>query len=297
VRSAPLLVLVAACGGSSAVPDARTDIDAQPLDAPISDATPPACDLSQPFGGVAFVQGIESDQDERYVIPMADLRSVFVTSDRPDFGDDDVYVATRAAASDPFDAPMPIALDTTTGSEQLSWLAADGLTALVVEDGEIYVATRTSTSGEFGSLAAVTDVNDTSTELDPFLSASGALYFASDRTGDFALYRAAPAGGGHFATPAVIAELETGAQELRPVLTDDERTIYFTRDGVVSVAHRSSATATFGAVLAETDLVDEPSSTTLVSWVSGDGCQILFTTDGISGPAGLEPFTAVKPPP
>ncbi|MCC6877413.1 MAG: PD40 domain-containing protein [Sandaracinaceae bacterium] len=271
----------------ASTPDARASEDAAADSAP-----PPACDPSQAFAFASF-GGLATGLDELVVLPTPDLLSVYVT--RNTSGNFDVYFHTRATLDADFGAAGEVAELNTAGDDVLSWLSPDRLTAYLTRAGDIAVATRASASAPFGAPVVVADVSGTGNDIDPFLARSGTLYFASDRGGDFALYSAAPAAGGRFATPVLIGELDTGAAEVRPVLTDDERTIYFTRAGVLLSAARDSRLMPFGSAGARPDLVSEPNSTTLVSWVSGDGCRLVLTTDGIVGPAGLEPFLFLKP--
>jgi hypothetical protein len=312
-------LLLLACNDPPASPDARTPdrdaqivdayrmdaprvdanvvdanaVDADAVDANLIDASPtPACDLAAAYDFASF-SGIATEIDELVAIPSPDLLRVYVT--RNTSGHFDVYMYTRGTPDETFGSETPLEELNTDGQDVLSWLSPDGRTAYLARDGDIFVATRASEDATFDTIEAVDDVNSGGNDGDPFLAPSGTLYFASDVDGTYALYSAAPATPGRFDPPVLIAELDTGGAEVRPVLTDDERTIFFTRAAHLFSATRDTPAASFGPVSERTDLVGEAFSTTLASWISGDACLIAITTDGISGPAGLEPFLFAKP--
>jgi hypothetical protein len=272
------------------------------------DAPPPTCDPMAPFDPP---QPLMLDATGSSADPAlsADELTLYMTRLSP-AGDDDLYVASRSAITEPFGAPAPLATVNSAASDRAGTLAAAGL-ALVYSSNQkanegfhLYVATRTSLLAAFGAPTLLTGVESpvpTDNDLEPFATADGTeLWFISNRGGNDDIYRAAKAGGG-FANPALVPELSSPAVEEHVMLSADRKTVYFsstrTAPGTVGGhdifrAHRNSVSDGFGppAVVPELNSANND----YPSWLSADNCRIyLFRQVG----AGVyEIFVATRHP-
>src|SRR5262249_15034935 len=131
------------------------------------------------------------------------------------------------------------------------------------EDGaqgnsDIYVAARSSTQNDFGPLTALATPNTASNEGDQYILPDGsALYFVSDRGGNYDIYRA-PRSGQGFGAPALVnaVDVNGAAFEANPVVSPDELVIYFgsqraggSGDYDIYRASRASTSDAFGAAV------------------------------------------------
>jgi Tol biopolymer transport system component len=121
------------------------------------------------------------------VMPMA--------SDRDMPGYYAIAFATRSATLAPFGEPEPVAeLSFPDESTVDAFLSDDGLTLLYVTGppfgpADLYVASRRATADRFEHHTPLADLNTADDERDPWLSPDGReLYFASDRSGEYAIY-------------------------------------------------------------------------------------------------------------
>jgi hypothetical protein len=107
-----------------------------------------------------------------------------------------IFFATREDSSAPFgDDPEVVSELSFPGESTVDgFLSDDGLTLFYVTGppfgpADIYVASRRSSSEPFEHIAAADELNTPSDERDPWLSPDGReLYFASDRSGTYAIY-------------------------------------------------------------------------------------------------------------
>ncbi len=123
---------------------------------------------------------------------------LLVSSDRAAPGaQDDVYLAARTDTQRDFEAPEPGA-QLRVGALVLNdpFLTNDGLTLFFSSDSvtgnaDLFVAYRPALEAAFTSYSALNELNSSSAEHDPFLTADGSrLYFASDREGPLNVYDA-----------------------------------------------------------------------------------------------------------
>jgi hypothetical protein len=180
-------------------------------------------------------------------------------------------------------------------------LSPDGLTLYYViavvspaigDLGNIYVSTRRSPSERFVAGKLFTALVTPSAETDPFVSRDGTmLYFDTSRDGDFELY-SFPIG--EPATPTPIS-VSSRKDEMAPVLTDDDLTIFFAsnRDGRTRkdlyAATRASKLNGFGEARRIDHLSKEADE--YPDAVSHDGCTLWYTANAL----GLSQiFTAVR---
>ncbi len=108
------------------------------------------------------------------------------------------YLATRPTPDAPFSTP--VLLDELTAPDVIfvdAQLSEDGLLIVfttVEEDNapaDLYAASRASLDERFGAPVLMQGVNSAQEDRDPWLSPDGnTLYFSSDRSGDYEIYRA-----------------------------------------------------------------------------------------------------------
>lgn len=276
-----------------------------------AEQSPPACDISAPFGPPTLVSGGVNSPDDDFSPRLSSDELTIYFARRP--LDDvtaptDLYVATRSAPTSVFDAAVPLGLSTASNDGD-PMIATDSMTLFFSSDrpngvGEfdLYWASRSNAGVPFTSATLVPTVNSLGSELQPFLTSDGELWFAYRRAGfNSAVHlRRAPRAGLGFAAPVAVTELDSLTDDMWPVLTGDKLTIYFsslrTDSGAqgkadVWVAQRSSASGTFGPASDVSD-VNSP-ATDLVGWISPDACRLYLASNrGTS--AGYEIYVATR---
>lgn len=299
MRHVWLYVVVCASGCGSVT--ARSGVDA----APGSDGTsgPPtdaiaACDPLAPFGAPRpiVIPSTAGMLKHRPRLSPDELTLYF--SGRMPGQDDNLYVTTRASLGDGFAAPTPLSALNTTSNDGDPSISSDGLTFLFSSDRvanqpfHIYVATRTSTLATFGSPAiasGITSGDGTVDDAQPFETADGKeVWFVSKRApnlGAFDVWRAVASPSG-FTQPVPVAEVNSDANDVVPMLSADRLTFYVetTRNvadakggGDIFRSHRQSVDDGFPPLT----LVPELSSAKddSPSWLSPDSCRIYLTQD------------------
>ena len=143
-------------------------------------------DTSAPFGaGVPLSEINTPDIAEFHPSLSSDELTLYFASNRsPSLGSHDIWFATRADRSLPFDPPNPLTEVNSTGTDMDPTITADGLTLYLVRtvggDGNINVSTRPDTVSPFSSPTPVTEVNSIDHDWNPSISADGnTLYFGS----------------------------------------------------------------------------------------------------------------------
>jgi hypothetical protein len=156
-------------------------------------------------------------------------------------------------------------------------------------DQDMWVAMRPSRAAPFGTLTFLTEINSTSIEANPFLSADGrSLYFASDRAGGtgnrdlWVARRAATTGPFDPASP--ITSVNSVDTDGSPGLTADELAIFFNSSRTGSTGASSLWTATRASTLeafgapAEMTALSSP-QTELSPGITPDGLTLFFVSD------------------
>jgi len=129
----------------------------------------------------------------------SDGLSLYFTSDRPGgFGQFDLYVSTRATVQDKWSIPVNLGSYVNSSvTEYWPSISVDNLTLYFSSDqpgghggADIWQTKRATTNDEWGPVENLGSVFNTSDhETAPFISSDGLeLYFASDRSGTWALY-------------------------------------------------------------------------------------------------------------
>jgi len=295
-----------ACGSVSdtSKPDASAAVDASSIDGPGSRR----CDPTASFGAPVALSSLNTDANDEKAALSPDALTIYFSSTRMGgVGGFDIYQATRPSTSAPFGNVTPVTGVNTTGDEREPHVTGDGLSMFASSKAagatslHITLATRTSTTLAFGGLQVVAVINGTANDTDPYSSANGnVLYFASDRGGDYGIYRSSRAGGA-FSTPTLVSgvTLDSANQDSNPVVTPDELTLYFgsNRPGGagnydIYQATRPTVADGFGAPIALASL--NTASLDAPSWVSEDGCELYFTR--LDATLGYQLYVALRGP-
>jgi Tol biopolymer transport system component len=114
-------------------------------------------------------------------------------------GDRALFEATRASTSDAWSTPVKLTALETAGSERSPCLAENGLALYFSSDRasgtanvhDLFVATRATVADPFGTPQPLVELDSSGDNDDPWISPDGhVLVFASQRTGDSAIYQA-----------------------------------------------------------------------------------------------------------
>lgn len=274
------------------------------IDAPSA----PRCNPMASFGAPVALASVNTNANYEHATLSGDELTMYFGSSRPGgLGNYDIYEATRASTSAPFGNLIPVTGVNTTRDDADPSVSTDGLSMFAASGASgsslyhITLATRTSTTLAFSGLQVVATVNGTTNDEAPYISPTGnVLYFASDRGGNFGLYRSSNTGSG-FSTPTPVSgvNLDSANNGNGPVVTPDELTLFFGSDrpggaGLNDIyeARRSMVADGFGAPIALTSL--NTASAEVPSWISVDGCQLYFTR--LDAPIGYQLYVATRGP-
>jgi hypothetical protein len=262
------------------------------------DAPKPPCNLTAPFGVPVPITELNT---ATYYETISDVSgeelTLYGSSNQPGPGVQ-VYTASRTSRTAPWSTvaavytPAP-AFDTWTLT-----VMPDALTGILASseggpDIDLYVVTRPSTLAAFNLGAKAGAVNSTAQEQTPHLTRDGsALYFDSDRAGSRDLYVSNVLPGG-FSAPQPLTELNTAGLDVAAVLSNDQLTIYWSRDGVIYQATRPTKTSQFTNLTPSTTLNTADFSTP--SALSADECS-LYITRLLSNPSQSDLYVARRPP-
>jgi Tol biopolymer transport system component len=229
-------------------------------------------------------------------------------------GHTDLFTATRSNPKAPFGNVEPLEGVNISSFQSDPTLTKDGLVLFFTSFGQapgssrIHYATRPNVNVAFTYVGPAPGLNDsTVSDLSPFLREDGAvLYFSSYRVSaeDSDIYRASW-NGVSFDVPIAIEELASPFLEYGPVVTPDDRTIYFvsTRPdslsqgvGDIWMATREKTDDQFS----QPTIVSEVSTAgrDIPSFITRDGCKLYFFVDytGTANPNGfISQFVAEKP--
>jgi hypothetical protein len=272
-------------------------------DAGGSDGRAVACSASQPFGAPMGVPGFETLGGPASCARLSpdELRvSVAIGITRTD-----LYTATRASRGASFGTLFPLDDLDSGNSDSCVTLTADGTTAYFESDRSsgfgLWTSTRASTADSFPEPTALSKLNVYG-EGGPYLANDDrTLYFHSWRgAGDANLYSVERTATG-FGSITPININTDYYDELAPVVTQDQLTLYFARStghqptpGQLDIfmATRASADAPFDPPVrldALSTSVDEGPS-----WISPDNCRLYFHRIGVGG--GWSAYFAERSP-
>jgi len=154
-------------------------------------------DRSAPWSAPLRVDELASPADENGASELADGLHLAFSSSRS--GSADLYIATRTAKGQPWQAPaaIPGLSDPTFGESQF-WVNGDATVVYFTSDDapgvdgvDIWLATRASPDEPFGPIQRVTELDGPGEDADPWLSPDQrTVFFGSHRTGGGDIYTA-----------------------------------------------------------------------------------------------------------
>ncbi len=283
----PWWLVLVACGGGSAKPDAAIDAG-------------PRCTATAPFGTPMPLASLDSNLDDQGARLTPDELTVVFARGRTN-GTTDLYMATRASPTDAFGTPELLGPINSVNSELWPTLSPNALLMLFDSNRgtntfHVYITKRTATDQPFGPPAASVALADGDGE--PMLANAGTLYFSSStRTGLGAgdIWRVDIDSTGATGTPAaVIGDINGSGDERAPAVTADERVMAFARGSDVYLASRSSPADGFGTASPIDGLAD-PMAHEAPTWISPDGCHLYVQSDGSGGSGGLDLYMLSRP--
>jgi len=226
--------------------DPDADPDAEPDVEPEADAEEDAADgEEEEIAACAFsapepISELNTETSELAPDISADgLTLYYASTMEPSAGLRDIWYATKSITDIVFGDPVNLAEINSEGDERGPAISQDGLTIYVTTDktgslgsGDIWGATRSEVTAPFGEPVNVAELNTTSNDAAPCISADGlTMYFVSDRPGGAGQMDIWIATRSDVAAPfgeaTNVAELNTGSQDSAPDLTEDGLTIVF----------------------------------------------------------------------
>lgn len=316
------LVLLAGCSGAyvagTSSPDASSPADATVLDAlgdaPLADggleAASPSCDPRAPFTTIEPVDGLNSSADEvGLALTDRGLTAYVVTAGSVDgsYGRS-IGVAKRSSTSAPWGPAVKIPSLSTPGRVfDNPSLPADGRTLFVEANGpnslDIFAVPRNEMGEvDFASAKSVVGLSTVAAwEFDSYVSRDGrTVYFGSNRSSDYAIYRATLSPEGAATRVDSLLPLSKNGTEQAPVPTSDGTALYFTRKvdrqgggqhAQIFVSFRdASGELVEGTQVSElvTDGTDYPVD------ISEDGCSLYLTSDARKPSLGANDLYVAK---
>jgi hypothetical protein len=258
------------------------------------------CSLSSAFGSMASVLPGSTSNDGFSVSPDG-LTAFFSRKQSSDY---DIYTATRASTSAPFNTLSLVSSVNSSADDRAPFLSADQLRLYFWTkntsngNSDLVVATRSSVSSAFGAPQAVPGVNSSVSDQDPyFLEGEQTLFFASDRpTGERHLHVTTKTNGS-FSTPTQLAVVNSYSEDTRPVPSRDGLTLFFKSqrsglngdtEGDIWLSQRSSTGTDFGTPVNLSALnssgIDFPVS------LSADGCSLYMASNREHGKGSTQVF-------
>ncbi len=195
----------------------------------------------QPFGAPAPAADLDSDAGDGYVTLTGDGLTAYFASRRAGSGAAEVFVATRAAAGDPFGAAAAIPDLVAGGANADQPYVTPARSALYFAstrgvDGGVagfHVFRSPITAGTVGAPALVDGVYGpdagVKVSFSPVVSADElTLYFSAPNLGNLDIWRATRASAQDaFSNPTPVTELNTADLDAPSYLTPDGCTLYF----------------------------------------------------------------------
>ncbi len=263
---------------------------APPIEGGTADAAP-ACNPDAPFGSIMAVDSLDTSSDD----------GVFQTNHSSSTYK--LFGATRPSLSSAFGTPTPLATIASTQDDTDPTLSADGLTIYFASNRngnfDLFTATRTNLSLPFGTPQALS-LDTGGDETQPYLANEHDLYFSklSTASSTFDIYRATISSG-NVGTPSLVANVNAAsADDDAPAVTPDGLTMYFAsgRNGAqfdIFVSRRASTSAEFGTPTPVSELND-PTKDDRPSYITADGCTIVFESNRSGGQNGFNIYVAKK---
>jgi hypothetical protein len=262
----------------------------------------PVCVPSQPFGIPALVPGLNDSGSVGCArFTPNELVAYFSLA----HGNQDLAVSRRASRSDPFGPPTFLTNVNSASYDDCPSVTPDELTLYFSSDrnmtrlGDVrlYTASRPSANSPFplpSEIASLTSFAEGGAYAIPDRDV---LYFHDARAGNGNLYRSLGKGTA-FSTIEPLSVNTAESDELWPVLTPDEQTLYYaspqrTATFDIWMASRNGPDVPFGTPMF-IETLSTSSSHEYPSWISPDGCRLYFTRD--DGASGSYIYVAAKVP-
>jgi hypothetical protein len=208
-------------------------------------------------------------------------------------------VSERASVNDPWPLGADISELNMLGRLQTPRLTADELIIffdspdIPGEGGyDIWMATRPDRNSPFGTVTNLTELNTASTDFAPFISSDGlALYFSSNRNGEYQLFRATRQSLSEpFSNIEHLSLFDTpGGNSIHPCISSDGSALYFTRllgtdlsTGDIYVSYLivhpydAAVTAILDAIDEKLDALDRINAALEKEWAAYDALQELL---------------------
>ena len=315
MRSCTIAVLVAACSHAPGASDVPADAaDGGKLDGSSGSAQPPSSSclsrwqdgsIASALGAPTLLGGVNTINGERYpVLSPDELTLYFDRADAHDAANHN-YVATRAAVTDPFDAPVLFAAaETGTGTNPYKVsISTDGTTLAVSRFDGVATSIWTASSTGAGTWTPISrmytmaiDSEDGGTfdfPLDVQLGSDGlSLVFTGIAGSNAPVLQYATRANvtSDFATEAIpgLASPPAGSAYFNPWLAPDQALIAFVLGprflmaNSLDVVYAVRDGSNFGSAIALSS-IDEPTSDDADPWISPDYCRVYFSSDRTGG--------------
>ena len=298
------------CGTETSSGDAASDGAAPPID-----ATPGAPDAradaaqAAPFGTPVALVAINSAATDADGSLTADGLELFFASGRTgSIGALDIYVATRAAPSDPFVTVTRIAELSSTANDDCADVSPDGLVMYFVSTRaggighDVFRATRASRTAAWTTPVLDADLSTAADEQGVAVSADRRVAIIDRDTPGLGreLYQRVRAGEGAAWGPLVhLASVGSPGVDGAPAIDGTGLVVYFHSDRVLAGdlniyrATRASVNDPFGAAVAIAEL-DAAGADDSNPWVQGDDQLILFDSARPGGLGSLDLYLATR---
>lgn len=256
-------------------PDPDPDAAPDPDTAPSPDGPP---DASGSWSMPVPIPGVNSAEDESDPSMTPDRLTIVFTSRRAGgLGEEDLYLGTRAAATDAFSVTALTALNSPE-RERSPEITADGATIFFTSnrDGNTDVYFSRWMGGAWAPPVLAAMLSSSSSDGDVAISPDGLTAMVA-RSGD--LYLATRSSTSMpFGTPVELPVLDVTGDVAAPSLTNGAETVYLhagsTRD--LYVAYRQGTTFTAPVPIAELNTADRDAA----PFISADGTRLLFEREG-----------------
>ena len=308
------IVLVGCTSDQFVSPDASGDAtpsEAAPSEAAsdvgVVEASAP-CQLSQPFGAGVSVSTLDTTFDDDALRLAANGLSGLFQSNRGALDNIDIYATSRATLADAFGNVALVASLSSAMQDTDPTLSNDGLTVFFASNRvtgsnggwDIFTATRASVTAAFSTPSTVKNVSTSDDETQPYLVNDTDLYFSGRLKGaaTYDIYHSTLVSSTWTSPIQVPGVSVNSADDDEPVVTPDGLTMYFAsaRNSAqmdIFVAKRATTSQAFGTPVPVAELNttfdDRP------SWISADGCRLVFFSNRTGGSGGFDLYVANKP--
>jgi hypothetical protein len=298
------------CGTEASTTDGAPLADGTP----VADAPPGAPDarvdaaMVGPFGAPVALAAINSAATDADGSLTGDGLELFFASGRTgSIGALDIYVATRATASDPFVTVTRVAELSSTANDDCPDISPDGLTMYLVSARaggtlhDVYRATRPSRAAAWTTPVLDADLSTAADEPGVVISADRRVGIVDRVTPGMGreLYQRVRTGEGAAWGPLVhLASVGSAAVDGAPAIDGAGLVLYFHSDRVIAGdfdiyrATRASVTDPFAIPVAVTELASAADDSN--PWVAADDQLVLFDSARPGGLGSLDLYLATR---